>query len=314
MTTRIVVACTLIVTMLAGSCTQRDKSGKKLTTPTSGTLKIAVDESLKPLLDTEVATFQKLYTNAHVEVIYTSEADAVLQLLKDSVKLVVITRKLMEPEVASLASEVIKPHQVAVAKEGIGIIVNKANRDSVLTIAQISDMLRGNITQWNQVSKGSKSGAIEIVFDQPTSGILRHLKDSLKIDSIPSNVFAVNGNAAVIDHVASKPNALGLIGVTWISDKDDSTTNVFLNTIRVAGIAAEKGGEAFQPFQAYIAQKQYPLSRDIVMISRETYTGLASGFIAFVAGEKGQRIVLKAGLVPTTMPVRVVEISRQPLF
>jgi phosphate transport system substrate-binding protein len=43
------------------------------------------------------------------------------------------------------------------------------------------------------------------------------------------------------------------------------------------------------------------------MISRETFDGLGSGFIRYVAGNKGQLIVLKAGLVPYTMPVRMVE-------
>jgi phosphate transport system substrate-binding protein len=50
------------------------------------------------------------------------------------------------------------------------------------------------------------------------------------------------------------------------------------------------------------------------MVSREARAGLASGFIAFVAGEKGQRVVLKAGLVPATMPVRIVEVNNKPLF
>lgn len=68
----------------------------------------------------------------------------------------------------------------------------------------------------------------------------------------------------------------------------------------------------FKPYQAYLALKYYPLSRRITMLSREARSGLASGFMAFVASERGQRIVLKAGLVPTTMPLRIVEIDRRP--
>jgi phosphate transport system substrate-binding protein len=33
----------------------------------------------------------------------------------------------------------------------------------------------------------------------------------------------------------------------------------------------------------------------------------------FVASDKGQRVVLKAGLVPATMPLRIVEVSQEPL-
>ena len=45
------------------------------------------------------------------------------------------------------------------------------------------------------------------------------------------------------------------------------------------------------------------------MINRETFAGLGSGFISFVAGEKGQRIILKSGIVPAAMPIRLIQIK-----
>jgi phosphate transport system substrate-binding protein len=58
-----------------------------------------------------------------------------------------------------------------------------------------------------------------------------------------------------------------------------------------------------------VALKQYPLRRQVIIISREARTGLGSGFATFVASDKGQRIILKAGMVPAKMPVRIVEVS-----
>jgi phosphate transport system substrate-binding protein len=51
------------------------------------------------------------------------------------------------------------------------------------------------------------------------------------------------------------------------------------------------------------------LYRTVYIISREARAGLGSGFTAFVAGDKGQRIILKSGLVPATAPIRIVEIN-----
>jgi phosphate transport system substrate-binding protein len=45
------------------------------------------------------------------------------------------------------------------------------------------------------------------------------------------------------------------------------------------------------------------------MINRQTRAGLVTGFVSFVAGEKGQRMILKSGLVPATIPSRIVEIN-----
>lgn len=303
----------LVVLLVAVACSTRDKKGNFLDTTTSGSIKIAVDESLKPLFDTEVDTFESLYTRAKIEVIYTSEEDAINQLLADSVRLAIVTRNLLTLEEELFAKKILKPTQIAVAKEGIGLIVNNSNPDSLLTVSQLRDILTGKISNWKQLNPKSPSQPIEVVFDQPTSGILRFLKDSLKIDSLPKNCFAVNGNPAVVDHIASKKNALGLIGVTWINDEDDSTANEFLSRVKVVAMGDSVGGEYYHPFQGYIAQGQYPLIRKIRVINPEGRAGLGSGFLAFVAGEKGQRIILKAGLVPVTMPIRIIDVNRDPL-
>jgi phosphate transport system substrate-binding protein len=84
--------------------------------------------------------------------------------------------------------------------------------------------------------------------------------------------------------------------------------------VRVVGITSEyfsEGNDFFTPHPAYIADKSYPFIREVYAITRETITGLGRGFIQFVAGDQGQRIVLKSGMVPATMPVRIVQIRKE---
>ena len=306
---------TLILSILficiGSACTEKDKSGKTLDTPTAGFLRIAVDESLRPLLDAEVKAFEGIYTNAHVQVTYCSEQDAMDALLKDSVRLIVITRKLGKDEAGIISGQKIVPHEVVIAKEGVALIMNKNNPDSLLHLNTLKDMLHGKISDSKFPGATINPVDLELVFDNPTSGIVRFLQDSVAVfNKLPAFCFAVNSNPEVVNYVSRKANAIGLIGVSWISDKDDSTANRFLSTVRVASIS--KGRGFYQPYQAYIAQGDYPLIREVVMISREARAGLASGFMAFTAGEKGQRVVLKAGLVPSTMPLRIVEINQEP--
>jgi phosphate transport system substrate-binding protein len=66
-----------------------------------------------------------------------------------------------------------------------------------------------------------------------------------------------------------------------------------------------------QPYQAYLALKTYPLRRELFVINREARTGIASGFASFVAGTKGQLIILKSGLLPATGQTRIVTTSAQ---
>ena len=302
---------TLTLLVIAVACGDKDKSGKPIDTPTYGEIKIAVDESLKPVVDSEIKGFQGIYKNAIIAAQYTSEAEALDLLLKDSVRMIVITRKLDREERDLLKGQQITPHELVIAHEGIALIMNQLKRDSLLSIQQLRDVFAGKISNWNQLFKGSSKDSVKIVFDNPSSGMLRYLKDTLGIDNLPKNCYAVNNNPAVIDYVSQNKNAIGVIGVSWISDTDDSAAVYFLKTIRVFGL--QHDSSYYQPYQAYIAQHSYPLSREVIIISREARTGLASGFTAFIASDKGQRIVLKAGLVPATMPVRIVQVSQEPI-
>jgi len=305
------VVLSLMLLAILGSCADRDKKGQLLDTPTSGTIKIAVDESLKPLLQAEVEGFEATYTTAHIKTDYTSEQKAIQDLLTDSVRLAIVTRKLYPFELQKLDSLKITATQFVVAKEAIALIVNKDNLDSLIEWNQLEEVLQGKITQWKQLYSNSKLGDLQIVFDHPQSGIIRYLTDTLHLKSLPKNCFAASTNQAVVDYVSKTKNAIGLIGLSWISDTDDPAANKFLETITVMGISKDE--DYLKPYKAYIALKKYPLSRQVVMISREARTGLGSGFISYAASDKGQKIVLKAGLVPAKAPVRLVEINRKQI-
>jgi phosphate transport system substrate-binding protein len=302
----------LIAVTVFFSCQQKDKHGKTVDTPTTGKITIVADESLKPIVEAEVETFNALHKNANISVIYLPEADAISAMLEhDSLKLAVVTRHLTADERKYLMEKnKVKAREEDMAASGIALIVNRANPDTLLTIDHLKDLLAGKISTWKEVGGRSKSG-IEIVFDNPNSGLIRQLRDSVaKVKTLPKNCFAVNNNQTVVDHVSKNQNALGLIGLEWVSDRDDSTTNAFLDQIKVVAVAGDS--THFQPYQAYLALKYYPLMRTITAINREGRTGLATGFAAFFASERGQRIVLKAGLVPKTMPLRIIQVNNKP--
>lgn len=296
----------ILLIAVATAC--RDK-GKELDTPISGYIRITADESLRPLVEAEIGTFEAIYTKADIECTYLSESDAIDAVMKDSARLAVVTRRFTSEEKDYFKSIRITPTEYDIAISGIAVLVNNANTDTLFTLDDIRMLLQGKYTTWDQLGGASKAG-IEIVFDNPNSGLVRHLRDSVAaFDSLPNNVYAAENNAAVIDYVASTPNALGFIGLEWISDEDDSLSNSFLSRVKVAGIAASENGEHYQPYQAYIALKNYPLTRRITVLSREARAGLGTGFLNFCTSERGQRIVLKAGLVPVTMPLRIVNVN-----
>ena len=284
-------------------------------TPTAGNIKIYVDESFQMFMDAERTTFEGLYPNAKVNIVYKPEVEVIDALMKDSARFVVVSRKLTEAEEGQLKSNQIYPKTTKIAYDAVAFIVNKNNPDSSLLYQTINDIFYGKITKWNQINPKSKLNDITVVFDNNKSANPRYIKEKFGIKSnFPSNCFAVKSNPEVINYVEKNQGAIGIISVNWISNTYDSIVNSFLNKITVVEVGNEGNtdgtGESYKPYQAYIADNSYPFTREIYTINRETFTGLGTGFVSFIAGEQGQRVILKTGLVPATMPVRLVQIKK----
>ncbi len=302
----------LLLTLISAGC----RSGQKPLdeTPTRGNIKIAVDESFQPLIDTEVYTFTSLYQNATIRPEYKPEVDVVNDFMLDSVKVMVTSRTLSEDQIAYLKEQLIIVRSVKFAYDALALITNKENPDSLLTYNNVKDIVQGRVREWKELDPSSKLGNVSVIFDNTKSGNIRYFKERFEIaDTLGDNFFAVNSNAEVIEFVSRNPDALGIISVNWISDKDDPQSTQFLSRVNVLAISQEfaNDGYYYRPHQGFIADKSYPFIREVYMTSRETFTGLGSGFIQWATGEQGQRIVMKSGLVAATMPIRLVQVKTE---
>lgn len=301
--------------LLAISCSNNSGKLPYDETTTRGDIKVAADDSYHLLMDAQKDAFMGIYNYAKVEVIYGAETDVVQLLLNDSIRFAVISRELTEQENNVLKSQNIFPKTHKIAYDALAFITSKSMSDSLITFKKIKDLFTSNDTmpKWSMLSnqKEIKDMNIKIVFDDPKSGNARFLKETFKLEKLPSFCYALNSNQEVINYVNKNENAIGIIGVNWISDPADSVSNSFLKSVRVLSISAQDDEEGvngyYKPFQGFIATKQYPFSRPVFMVIREPFTGLGTGFGSFISGDKGQRIVRLSGLLPANMPVRLVE-------
>lgn len=272
-------------------------------TPTYGQISISVDETFKPLIDSEIYTFEGIYNYTDVNASYKTEMEAFNDLMNDTIRLIIVPRQLNKDELKEFEKWEIVPKVTKIAYDAVALIGSKDLKDSTLTLDEIKTLLSdGSVSSFKNV---------KVVFDNNNSSTINFLKEKTGVTQLSSNCYALTSNSAVIDYVAKEKNCIGVIGVNWISDRDDTTNLSFLNSVRVMEISTNENSEYFKPYQAYIAQKIYPLWREVYIISKEAYTGLGTGLTAFIASERGQRIVLKFGLVPATMPVRLVELINE---
>jgi len=303
----------LILFVIALVSCQTKSNDKFTDTYTSGTIKIAVDNNFQPIVKEELDVLKAQLPNANIIPIYTDELSAIDLLVKDSVRVVVATRPLSEKELNYLKEKKYFPKSYKLAVDGIALIVNNSNPDTLISVYNLRKILTGQVKQWKEIFPKSKLGKFRVVFDNPNSSTVRYAIDSICIgQKLSEDLNAQHSNEEVINYVSKTPNAIGVIGVNWLNNRKDTTNLSFNNNVRVMSLTNQEVAtpeNCYKPFQAYLFYENYPLTRTIYVIVNDPRGSLPSSVSNFLTGDRGQRIILKAGLVPATQPVRVVHIN-----
>ncbi len=103
---------------------------------------------------------------------------------------------------------------------------------------------------------------------------------------------------------------IGVVGLDWLSQPQPDMRE-YIEKINVLSVKGITNNDFVSPTQNNIAEGKYPLARDLYIINCQGFSGLGMGFASFIAGEKGQRIVLKSGLLPVRMPGRNILVRRK---
>jgi phosphate transport system substrate-binding protein len=266
-----------------------------LDTVSSGVLHISADESFKPVIDSQIQVFEALNPNAKIIVEYKTEAACFEDFKTDSTRLIIVTRGLKPEEEQYYKKKFfVYPSWSKVANDGLAIIINNSDSDSLFTMSEIRGILSG--------TTGDKQNA---VFDglEGSSGF-RYAQDSiLKGQAIDmSRVFGEKSSEEVIKYVQNNKNVLGFVGVSWIGNSEDTTQLSFLTKVKIASVQCDCPENSFvKPYQANIMTKRYPMVRGLYYIKKENYSGLATGFSNFLDSERGQLIFRRAYLGPGKM-------------
>ena len=266
-----------------------------LDTTNSGTIHISVDESFKPVIDSQIQVFEALYPKAKIIADYKPEAECFKDLIKDSTRMIIVTRGLTDEE-EKFYKDILSfyPAYDKVALDAVAVIVNNNDPDSLFTMDQIRGILSG--------TTGDKQLA---VFDglRETSTVRYAIDSILKGKPFDSKkVFAEKNSIGVINYVADHTNALGFVGVSWIGNKEDTSQTTFLKKVRIAAIGCNCPEQTYvKPYQANIAKRRYPMVRGLYYILKENYNGLGGGFANFLTYEKGQLIFMRSYLWPAKM-------------
>ena len=305
----------LIAASAVLSCSnKKNDRGGRTDTPTSGTITFYADESFSPIIEEERKQFEYTYPKAHLKAVYTDQNTGMNQLMALKTCLLITSRDLTKGERAMFSTKQTKAVSFPIGYDGVALIVNRNNTDTLITEAAARKIFSGEVTKWNQIYKHSSLGDIEVVFDNRASGTLFWVEDSLLGGKhiTQRNIVAAKSSRGVIDYVKRTPNAIGVVGSNWISDSRDSTNLTFLKDITVMSVSTQDEAtksNSFKPYQYYLLNGYYPFCRTIYCIVVDPFRALPWSFSNYITGPIGQLIILKSGILPYRGDIQVRQVN-----
>lgn len=293
-------------------CTQK-QSGSA----TRGTITLMATESLAPLIQREAEEFHRLYTEANVTVLSTSTRDAIVSMFNDSVKLVIVDRPLNaeEQQVAKSAGIDVVRNKVAV--DALAVIVNNRNRLEHTSLDTLESILTRAVLAWNDLPESRTRGRIELALTGRNSGAYELLVShffTITKPIVPD--YVAEKQERVLQYTATHANAIGVVSLAALDTTDQPGLQELKASVHILSLRGRDSlnrSGYMKLHQANVYRELYPLHYPLYIYTTASSASVAAGFSAFIASTPGQKIFLNAGLVPATMPVRLVQTTQEQL-
>jgi phosphate transport system substrate-binding protein len=202
------------------------------------------------------------------------------------------SRAAKDKEIEEAADLGVELDEVVIAIDAI-CVVTSSNVTGVddLTIKQLSEIFRGEITSWNEV--GGPDAPIVLASRDSSSGTYEYfLERVVQIDkefedyTFASTALALQSNADVVSTVAGNEDAIGYIGLGYLQEAVDGGANL----VNVEGI---------EPSVDTARSGEYPISRPLYNYYRRgDLSDMGQAYLDFLLGDEGQALAQSAGFVP----------------
>ena len=290
-TNSLIYLCLLLLICGCGDNDQNSKPSK----PTGGELVLGVDETLMPAVEATINVFTATYPEAYIKPLYLPEKAVTEKLLENKIQTAILFRSLTEKEKEYIQETF--GHRVTSCRLGFDNIVaitGKRNPVSTVSCKDIKSILTGRVQYWKQLDKAFEWNLPIRIIIPGSSDIDRLIYNTVPQVS-PASTYVLDRTSDVIDYVLNNPFTIGLVNESRTRNKDNLLSDIKI----ITSINKNLDDSNTEDY----------LFLEINALTHESFTGLGSGFISFLAGRKGQLIFSKAGITPVKPIERDIHIS-----
>ncbi len=297
------IATALLLTLFIVGCDQQ-----KPASTTAGVLRVDVDESISHVIRAIADSFQATYTDSKIITTPVEAREAIANFINDSIRVIVTARELNEEELAVLKRYPdIQWSGYKCAFGAVAVIGNGSNPVKQLRVGELDSIYQGLITRW-----GTNGKLIDVVVSGINSSVNEVFRKKIMKDKgFTPAATIISSSDSLISYVRNDPASIGIVGINWVRGHENELTVFALGTPGSRPDSTEPFGRYYPPLQAHIHRNYYPITSRVYVYSREYGRTLSNGFIGYINSIHGQQKFLNEGLVPATMPVRLVETTSQ---
>ncbi len=284
----------LVLTSCNSSSTNTTTASTAIST-LSGSFKIIGSNTVTPLSSIWSEDFMKQNQRVSISVSGPGSGAGIAALIDGTTDICQSSRLITQKEIDQAKAKGVNPYEIQVASDALSVIVNPSNPVSELTIAQLSAIYTGKITNWKEV--GGNDGSIVVLSRDTNSGTHVFFKEHVvqmlglstanKTLEYGTNVLFLPSTEVGVSQVASNPKAIFYAGLGYVN-----------STVKTIAVKKTANDIAVKPSVATSLDGTYPVSRPLVYYTNGAPTGVIKAFIDYCLSDAGQKEVLNAGFVP----------------
>jgi phosphate transport system substrate-binding protein len=216
-------------------------------------------------------------------------------LIDSTAKIAQSSRLIKQSEIDQAQAKGVNPYEILVAADALAVVVHPSNPVTELTIAQLSAIYTGQITNWQEV--GGENLPIVALSRDTNSGTHVFFKEAVvQMEGLPTqdksleygaSVLFLPSTSAGIEETARNPRAIFYAGLAYVT-----------NQVEIMAVKKTANDPAVLPSVETAVDLTYPLVRPLLYYTNGAPTGIIKDFIDYCLSPAGQAKVLQVGYVP----------------
>ena len=239
----------------------------------SGTVSTGGSTSMNSVIEALTEGFAEIAPDVTVSYDPTGSGAGITGALEQTLDIGLASRALHDDETGVTAT--------TVALDGIAMVVNNENPVSDLSIEQLAQIFKKEVTNWADV--GGEDGEIVVIGREAGSGTRDGFESIVGVEDACVYDQELTATGAVISAVASNKLAIGYASLSAVGDT--------VKTLTVEGVECS---------EATVLDGTYKVQRPFNFITNDSVelSAAAQAFIDFAVSEDAAELIRLAGAVP----------------